>query len=120
MVLRARLSWARRCRLEPFKRQALTLAERYEGVVRGMLYGCSNALVEAMSGLLQQTKTAARGLRTVGNFISIAYLRMSKLKHLPNNPLVPTVPRSLGRHVHQTVKFHRSAWSQLKTTLTGG
>ena len=100
-ALRAWLSWARRCRLEPFKRLAKTLAERFDGVVRGMLDGRSNAYVEAMNGLLQQTKTAARGFRTVENFIAIAYLRMSKLKHLPANPLAPAVPLSVGclRHV---------------------
>jgi hypothetical protein len=32
------------------------LAERFDGVVRGMLDGRSNAYVEAMNGLLQQTK----------------------------------------------------------------
>lgn len=101
LALRAWLSWARRCRLEPFKRLALTLVERFDGVVRGMLDGRSNAFVEAMNGLLQQTKTAARGFRTTENFIAIAYLRMSKLKHLPDNPLVPAVPRSLGCYVHQ-------------------
>jgi transposase len=95
-ALRSWLSWARRCRLEPFKRLAKTLAERFDAVVRGMLDGRSNAYVEAMNGLLQQTKTAARGFRTVENFIAIAYLRMSKLKHLPDNPLVPAVPLSLG------------------------
>ena len=59
---------------------------------------CSSDL---MNGLLQHTKTAARGFRTTENFIAIAYLRMSKLKHLPDNPLVPAVPRSLGCYVHQ-------------------
>jgi transposase len=95
-ALRAWLSWARRCRLEPFKRLARTLTDRFAAVVRGMLDGRSNAYVEAMNGLLQQTKTAARGFRTVENFIAIAYLRMSKLKHLPDNPLVPAAPLSLG------------------------
>lgn len=99
-ALRSWLSWARRCRLEPFKRLAKTLAERFDGVVRGMLDGRSNAYVEAMNGLLQQTKTAARGFRSVENFIAIAYLRMSKLKHLPASPFVPAAPMSLGR-------FHR-------------
>ena len=74
--------------------------ERLDGVVRGMLDGRSNAFVEAMNGLLQQTKTAARGFRKTENFIAIAYLRMSKLKHLPVNPLVPAVPRSFGHYVH--------------------
>ena len=90
------ISWARRCRLEPFKRLANTLKERLPGVVRGMLDGRSNAYVEAMNGLLQQTKRAARGFRTVTNFIAIAYLRMSKLKHLPDNPLRAAVPLDFG------------------------
>jgi glycosyltransferase involved in cell wall biosynthesis len=47
------------------------------------------AFVEAMNGLLQQAKRAARGFRTSANFIAIAYLRMSKLKHLPASPFVP-------------------------------
>ena len=96
-ALRAWISWAKRCRLEPFKRLAQTLSARFDGVVRGMLDGRSNAYVEAMNGLLQQTKTAARGFRTVENFIHIAYLRMSKLAHLPANPLVPAAPLSTGR-----------------------
>lgn len=92
-ALRSWLSWARRCRLEPFKRLAKTLSERFDGVVRGMLDGRSNAYVEAMNGLLQQTKTAARGFRTVENFIAIAYLRMSKLAHLPAHPFTQAVAR---------------------------
>lgn len=90
------ISWARRCRLEPFKKLAITLKERLPGVVRGMLDGRSNAYVEAMNGMLQQTKTAARGFRTVKNFVAIAYLRMSKLKHLPANPLRHAMPRDQG------------------------
>jgi transposase len=57
--------------------------------VRGMLDNRSNAFVEAMNGLLQQAKRAARGFRTASNFIAIAYLRMSKLKHLPDHPFAP-------------------------------
>lgn len=100
-LLKGWLSWAKRSRLEPFKRLAATLTERLHGVVRGMLNGRSNAYVEAMNGLLQQTKTAARGFRTVRNFIAIAYLRMAKLKDLPTNPFAPAAPIGLGvtRHV---------------------
>ena len=90
------VSWARRSRLEPFKKLAKTIQTHWDGVLSGMLDGRSNAFVEAMNGLLQQAKTAARGFRTVRNFLSIAYLRMSKLKHLPANPLVPAVPRDVG------------------------
>ena len=81
------ISWARRCRLEPFKKLASTLKAHLEGVVRGMLDNRSNAYVEAMNGLLQQAKRSARGFRTATNFIAIAYLRMSKLKHLPCSPM---------------------------------
>lgn len=100
-LLKAWLSWAKRSRLEPFKRLAATLAERLPGVVHGMLDGRSNAYVEAMNGLLQQTKTAARGFRTVRNFVAIAYLRMAKLKDLPANPFASAAPIDLGitRHV---------------------
>ncbi len=46
----------------------------------------NNAFALAMNGLLQQAKRAARGFRTSANFIAIAYLRLSKLTHLPNSP----------------------------------
>lgn len=88
--LKAWLSWARRCRLEPFKKLAASLKERFDAVVRGMLDHRSNAYVEAMNGLLQQAKRAARGFRTSRNFIAIAYLRMAKLKHLPDSPFLAT------------------------------
>jgi transposase len=91
--LGAWLSWARRCRLEPFKKLASTLKERFDAVVRGMVDHRSNAFVEAMNGLLQQAKRAARGFRTSANFIAIAYLRMSKLKHLPTSPFVPAAAK---------------------------
>ncbi|NDY91938.1 ISL3 family transposase [Ideonella livida] len=84
--LKAWLGWARRCRLEPFKKLASTLAERQDAVVRGMVDHRSNAFVEAMNGPLQQAKRAARSFRTSTNFIAIAYLRMAKLKHLPASP----------------------------------
>ena len=88
------ISWARRSRLEPFKKLANTLKQRIDGVVRGMSGNRSNAYVEAMNGLLQQAKRAARGFRTATHFIAIAYLRMSKLKHLPANPLQLAMPKA--------------------------
>ena len=51
--LNAWLSWARRSRLDPFKKLAKTIAERADAVVRGMVDNRSNAFVEAMKGLLQ-------------------------------------------------------------------
>ena len=88
--LKGWLSWARRSRLEPFKKLAASLTQRLEAVVRGMLDHRSNAYVEAMNGVLQQAKRAARGFKTAHHFIAIAYLRMSKLRHLPASPFAPT------------------------------
>ena len=59
--------------------------------------GRSNAYVEAMNGLLQQAKPATRWFRTVEKFLAIAYLCMSKLKHLPANPVVPAVALNFWR-----------------------
>jgi transposase len=87
------ISWARRSRLDSFKRLGATLKEHLDGVVRGMLDHRSNAFVEAMNGMLQQAKRAARGFRTATNFIDIAYLRLGKLTHLPASPFVPALPR---------------------------
>jgi transposase len=91
--LRGWLSWARRCRLDPFKKLAATIKARFDAVVRGMTDHRSNAFVEAMNGLLQQAKRAARGFRTSRNFIAIAYLRLSRLKHLPAHPFAPAMPK---------------------------
>jgi transposase len=99
--LKAWLSWARRSRLEPFKRLAATLKAHFESVVRGMLDHRSNAFVEAMNGLMQQAKRAARGFRTAANFIAIAYLRLGKLTHLPTSPFVPATALSAGITSHR-------------------
>jgi transposase len=100
-TMQAWLSWATRSRLEPFKKLATTIKSHLPGVLRGMLDGRSNAYVEAMNGMLQQAKRAARGFRTVENFISIAYLRMSKLTYLPTTPYEPAIARDDGVVVHQ-------------------
>jgi transposase len=96
------ISWARRSRLDSFKRLATTLKEHFDGVVRGMLDHRSNAFVEAMNGLLQQAKRAARGYRTATNFIAIAYLRLGKVTHLPASPFSPATPLATGIFTHRT------------------
>ena len=93
------IGWARRSRLDSFKRLGATLAGHFEAVVRGMFEHRSNAFVEAMNGLLQQAKRAARGFKCAATFISIAYLRMGKLTHLPTSPFVPAMPRDARRTV---------------------
>ena len=93
------IGWARRSRLDSFKRLGKTLRTHFDAVVRGMLEHRSNAFVEAMNGLLQQAKRAARSFKSAATLISIAYLRMGKLKHLPTSPFVPAMPRDARRTV---------------------
>lgn len=49
---------------------------------------------------VQQGKRAARGFRTASHLIAIAYLRMSKPKHLPSNRLLATLPQA-GALIHR-------------------
>lgn len=76
--LQAWLSWVRRSRLAPFKKLARTLTPHFVGVISSMVDNRSNAFVEALNGLSQQAKRAARGFLTSSNSIAIAYLRMSR------------------------------------------
>ena len=77
------------------------LKTHFEAVVRGMLDHRSNAFVEAMNGMMQQAKRAARGFRTAANFIAIAYLRLGKLTHLPASPFVAALPKLAGVSTHR-------------------
>ena len=58
-----------------------------------MIVNRSSAFVEAMNGRLQKAKRAARGFRAATDFIATAYLRMSKLKHLPAQPFTLAAPK---------------------------
>ena len=101
--LAAWTSWVRRCCLEPSKKLAATIMERFDAVVRGMLDHRSNVFVEPMNGQLQQAKRAARGYRTAKSFIAIAYLRMSHLKNLLAHRFsAAAVPRGGYRVPHET------------------
>jgi transposase len=55
-----------------------------------------HGLLRSNAGQIVKAEFAARRFRTVTNFIAIAYLRMAKLKHLPDNRLRAAVPREFG------------------------
>lgn len=86
LLLDAWHSWARRSRLEPFKRLANTLKEHRPGVLKGFDSRLSNGYVEGFNSLIQAAKAKARGYRTPRNLIAIAYLLGAKLAHLPASP----------------------------------
>ena len=86
------LSWASRCRLEPFKRLGRTITKHLPGVLNGFQAGKHNARVEAMNRALQEARARARGYRRVENFIAMAYLVAGKLTHLPAPPFARFLP----------------------------
>ena len=88
----AQISWARRSRLEPFKKCAATLKQRLAGVVCGMLDNRSNAYVEAMSGLLQQAKRAARASERQRTSLP------PRICGCPNSSICPSTRCSLRCH----------------------
>jgi transposase len=91
-LLKRWLSWASRCRLEPFKRLGRTITKHLPGVLNGFEPGKHNGRVEAMNRALQEARARARGYRRVENFIAMAYLVAGKLTHLPAPPFAPLRP----------------------------
>ena len=83
-------SWARRSRLEPFKKLALTIKEHLDGILTHFDERYSNGMAEGINSRLQAAKARARGFRRTENFITMAYLIAGKLKHLPHSPFATT------------------------------
>jgi transposase len=80
------ISWARRCRLEPFKRLAVTMQKHLDGILEHFRSGLNNGFAEAINGRIQAAKARAKGYGTDAHLITISYLVCAKLKHLPKNP----------------------------------
>ena len=77
-LLRKWVSWARRCRLTPFKKLGATISDHLTGILRHFDTGLSNAQIQA-------AKARAKGYRTDANLIAISYLLCAKLRHLPRH-----------------------------------
>ena len=87
------ISWARRCRLAPFKRLGATIKKHLAGIVEHFRSGLDNGFAEAINGRVQAAKVRAKGYGTDAHLITISYLVCAKLKHLPKNPwLHPAQP----------------------------
>ena len=78
--------WARRSKLAPFKKLAMTLKAYWDGILNGFDSALSNGSVEAINGLIQAAKARARGYRKPRNLILMAYLIAGNLSHLPASP----------------------------------
>ena len=78
--------WARRSKLAPFKRLALTLKAHRDGLLNGFVSDLSNGSVEPINELIQAAKARARGYRKAQNLILMAYLIAENLSYLPASP----------------------------------
>lgn len=88
--LSAWFRWARRSKLAPFKKLALTLKTHWDGILNSFDSALSNGSVEAINGLIQAAKARARGYRKPQNLILMAYLIAGNLSHLPASPYTTT------------------------------
>jgi len=79
-------NWARRSRLDPFKRLATTLKAHLQGLLNAFDSGLSNGRAEGINSLIQAAKARARGYRTTGSLTTITYLIAGRLEHLPALP----------------------------------
>ena len=80
------VSWARRCRLAPFKRLGATVRNHLHGIVNSVRLGLSNGTAESINSKVQAAIARARGFRTHRHLMTIIYLTCSKLSHLPAPP----------------------------------
>lgn len=73
------LKWARRCRLEPFRKLARTITEQRAGIVAAIQHGLSNARVEAINTQIRLITRRAFGFHTPDALIALAMLSLADL-----------------------------------------
>lgn len=77
------IRWARRSKLEPIKRVAMTIREHLWGIVNAIVHDSTNGFAESVNSKIQLVKSRARGFRTFETF------RISILFHCGNLDLHP-------------------------------
>jgi transposase len=73
-LLDAWLSWARRCRLEPFRKLARTITDQRAGIQAAIEHGLSNARVEAINTNIRLITRRAFGFHSPNALIALAML----------------------------------------------
>jgi transposase len=79
------LKWARRCRLEPFRKLARTITQQRAGILAAIQHGLSNARVEAINTQIRLITRRAFGFHSAQALIALAMLTLAGL--------CPTLPR---------------------------
>lgn len=78
--------WAVRSQIQPMVDAAKSLKRHEDGILRWFQTKMTNGLLEGLNSLIQATKRKARGFRTVGNFIAMAYVTVNKLQITVRQP----------------------------------
>lgn len=76
-------AWAKRSRLEPFKKLAKTMMTHLEGILAYVRTGMTNAAVEGMNGKIRTITRRSYGFHNVHNLIAMVFLCCSGLILLP-------------------------------------
>ena len=91
-LYRSWISWARRSRLEPFKRLGNTLKAHLPGILAAYRLGASNAIAENINSQIQAAIVRARGFQSLRSLTNIIFLTTGKLTDLPANPFLNPTP----------------------------
>lgn len=91
-LIRAWISWARRSRLNPFKKLGATLKAHLPGILAAYRLGVSNAVAENINSQIQAAIVRARGFKSLRSLTNIIFLTTGKLAHLPANPFLRPTP----------------------------
>lgn len=78
--LRSWLQWACRSRLKPFVRLSRTVRKHFDGILRAITTGLTNARLEAMNSNIRILNHRARGFHHPQNLIAMVYLCCSGLQ----------------------------------------
>jgi transposase len=73
------LAWARRSRLEPFRKLARTIADQRAGILAAIEHGLSNARVEAINTHIRLITRRAFGFHSANALIALAMLTLADL-----------------------------------------
>ena len=90
-LFRSWIAWARRSRLEPFKRLGKTLKAHLPGILAADRLGASNAVAENINSQIQAAIVSARGFQSLRSLTNIIFLTTGQLQNLPANPFAHTV-----------------------------
>ncbi len=79
VLLDAWLKWARRCRLEPFRKLAKTITQQRQGIEAAIRHGLSNARVEQINTQIRLITRRGFGFHSPNAVIALAMLSLGGL-----------------------------------------